>query len=59
MGTWPGHKAKFVRRFADLKAARDSAVQGYAEGVRSRTFPNDSESYTIDADEWSKFVNGK
>jgi len=57
VGTWPGHKAKFVRRFADVKTARDNAVQGYVEGVKTRSFPSeDSESYTIDQREWEKFL---
>ncbi|KAF5355465.1 hypothetical protein D9758_006314 [Tetrapyrgos nigripes] len=57
MGTWSGHKAKFVRRFGDLKAERDAAVQRYAEAVKSRTFPNpDSESYGIEEAEWEKFL---
>ncbi|THV06170.1 ketopantoate hydroxymethyltransferase [Dendrothele bispora CBS 962.96] len=57
MGTWSGHKAKFVRRFGDLKKERDSAVQGYVEAVKNRTFPNaNSESYTIDSAEWDRFL---
>ncbi|KAJ4478332.1 ketopantoate hydroxymethyltransferase [Lentinula aciculospora] len=52
MGTWAGHQAKFVRRFGDLKAERDSAIQKYAEAVKLRTFPDDSESYTIDKTTW-------
>ncbi|KAJ3756446.1 ketopantoate hydroxymethyltransferase [Lentinula raphanica] len=48
IGTWGGHKAKFVRRFGDLKTERDSAIQQYAEAVKLRTFPDDSESYDMD-----------
>ncbi|KAJ3778960.1 3-methyl-2-oxobutanoate hydroxymethyltransferase PanB [Lentinula raphanica] len=48
IGTWGGHKAKFVRRFGDLKTERDSAIQQYAEAVKLRTFPDDSESYNMD-----------
>ncbi|KAJ3854525.1 3-methyl-2-oxobutanoate hydroxymethyltransferase PanB [Lentinula lateritia] len=54
MGTWAGHKAKFVRRFGDLKAERDSAIQKYAEAVKLRTFPDHSESYTIDKMTWEE-----
>ncbi|KAF9076862.1 ketopantoate hydroxymethyltransferase-domain-containing protein [Rhodocollybia butyracea] len=51
MGTWAGHKAKFVRRFGNLKAERDSAIQKYAEAVRARSFPDEhTESYSVDID---------
>lgn len=56
MGTWEGHKAKFVRRFADLKTASDEGVEGYIEAVRARTFPNESESYSISDEEWNRFL---
>ncbi|KAF9449545.1 ketopantoate hydroxymethyltransferase [Macrolepiota fuliginosa MF-IS2] len=57
MGTWSGHKAKFVRRFADLKTIRDNGVQNYNEAVRNGSFPNpEAESYSMDAAEWVKFV---
>lgn len=58
MGTWSGHKAKFVRRFGDVKSERDSAIQNFAEAVRERSFPAESESYTsekVDWDSLSKF----
>ncbi|KAG5636945.1 hypothetical protein H0H81_006341 [Sphagnurus paluster] len=57
MGTWPGHKAKFVRRFADLQTPRDSGISRYAEAVCDGSFPSDSESYTMDAEEWDKFLS--
>ncbi|GLB37337.1 putative catalyzes the reversible reaction in which hydroxymethyl group from 5,10-methylenetetrahydrofolate is transferred onto alpha-ketoisovalerate to form ketopantoate [Lyophyllum shimeji] len=56
MGTWPGHKAKFVRRFADLQTPRDSGVAAYASAVRDGTFPADAEGYTMDKEEWEKFL---
>ncbi|KIY63570.1 ketopantoate hydroxymethyltransferase [Cylindrobasidium torrendii FP15055 ss-10] len=49
MGTWSGHKAKFVRRFADVQTHRDVGVDAYAKAVRDRSFPSpDTESYTMD-----------
>ncbi|KAE9410128.1 ketopantoate hydroxymethyltransferase [Gymnopus androsaceus JB14] len=57
MGTWAGHKAKFVRRFGNIKAERDSAIQSYAEAVKLRTFPDEnSESYSIDKAVWDEFM---
>jgi 3-methyl-2-oxobutanoate hydroxymethyltransferase len=57
MGTWPGHKAKFVRRFADLKSAREAGLKNYANAVRDGSFPTeDTESYTMDKLEWARFI---
>lgn len=56
MGTWPGHKAKFVRRFADLQTPRDSGVAAYASAVREGSFPQEAESYAMDKQEWEKFL---
>ncbi|KAH0589179.1 hypothetical protein H2248_004945 [Termitomyces sp. 'cryptogamus'] len=56
MGTWPGHKAKFVRRFADLQTARDSGITEYTTAVREGSFPGDAENYSMDNEEWDKFL---
>ncbi len=39
--------AKFVRRYADLKAASVAAVGAYAADVRSRAFPGPDETYHL------------
>lgn len=60
MGTWSGHKAKFVRRFANMKDVRDTGVQRYAEAVRDGTFPDaEAESYAMDETEWDKFLHSE
>lgn len=57
LGTWPGHKPKFVRHFADLKNARDLGVRQYTDAVRKGAYPTeDGESYTMDKLEWEKFL---
>lgn len=57
MGTWPGHKAKFVRRFAEMQEPRDAAVESFGQAVRDRTFPReDTESYSMDKLEWGRFL---
>ena len=57
MGTWAGHKAKFVRRFADVKSEREVGVRRYAEAVKSGDFPKeDRESYVMDEKEWKRFL---
>ncbi|KAG6897714.1 hypothetical protein C0992_011924 [Termitomyces sp. T32_za158] len=58
MGTWPGHKAKFVRRFGDVARERELGVEEYTMGVREGSFPGDAESYTMDSEEWKKFLAG-
>jgi 3-methyl-2-oxobutanoate hydroxymethyltransferase len=58
MGTWLGHKAKFVRRFADLRTARELGVQGYVNAVRDGSFPDPkTESYGVDQAEWARFLS--
>src|SRR5499427_2066943 len=42
-----GHKAKFVRQYADLKGVIASALARYSEDVGSRRFPSDRESYRL------------
>ncbi|KAF8799730.1 ketopantoate hydroxymethyltransferase [Phlegmacium glaucopus] len=60
MGTWSGHKAKFVRRFANMKEARDMGVHNYAEAVRTGTFPDpETESYTADQTQWARFMENE
>jgi len=56
MGTWNGHKAKFVRRFAEAKTAHKIGVTGYVEAVRQRSFPDESESYCVEDGEWEAFL---
>ncbi len=41
---------KFVRRYADLKAAGVDALSAYAADVRSGAFPGDAEAYHLSAD---------
>ncbi|KDQ13963.1 hypothetical protein BOTBODRAFT_33084 [Botryobasidium botryosum FD-172 SS1] len=57
LGTWSGHKAKFVRRFAQVGAHADQGVAEYVKAVRDRSFPSiPQETYEIPEDEWNKFL---
>jgi 3-methyl-2-oxobutanoate hydroxymethyltransferase len=57
MNTWQGHKAKFVRRFANVHGEAVKGVQGYAAAVRAGTFPdNKAEGYDMDLSEWERFL---
>jgi 3-methyl-2-oxobutanoate hydroxymethyltransferase len=60
MGTWPGHKAKFVRRFADIQKEAKGGVLGYASAVREGTFPDiQTESYGMDDGELKNLLQAE
>lgn len=59
IGSWNGHKAKFVRRFADVKAEHRRAVTDYVSAVRQRAFPDFSESYKICDEQWIEFLRSE
>lgn len=53
MSTWSGHKAKFVRRFADVNKEAEKGVVGFIDAVRERRFPDpEKEGYEMDKAEW-------
>lgn len=55
MGTWEGHQAKFVRRFADVRGEVERGVKGYIQAVRERSFPAAQESYEMPKAQWERF----
>jgi len=57
LGNWAGHKAKFVRRFADLGQVAEAGVNAYAEAVRGGEFPAAEHTYEMHEGEWEKFVS--
>jgi 3-methyl-2-oxobutanoate hydroxymethyltransferase len=58
LGMWKGHKAKFVRRFAEVHTEAEKGIQEYVDAVRERTFPNpETEGYKLEPDEWRKFMD--
>ena len=42
-----GHKAKFVRQYADVKTIVSEALKRFADDVNARRFPADQESYHL------------
>ncbi|KAF8706750.1 3-methyl-2-oxobutanoate hydroxymethyltransferase, partial [Rhizoctonia solani] len=57
LGVWSGHKAKFVRRFAEIGPAATEGVCAYAKAVRDGSFPTvGTESYDMDPKEWEKIA---
>jgi len=45
LGLFTDFRPKFVKRYGDLGAAASEAVKGYADEVRSRTFPGAEHSF--------------
>ncbi|TFK50853.1 ketopantoate hydroxymethyltransferase [Heliocybe sulcata] len=59
MARWHGHKAKFVRRFADVQTEEMKGVSAYVNAVKTRAFPEVvNESYEMDETEWRQFLEG-
>jgi 3-methyl-2-oxobutanoate hydroxymethyltransferase len=57
VGTWSGHKAKFVRYFGDVRKEVASGVAAYVDAVRDGSFPHpEREGYSMDHSEWEKFL---
>jgi 3-methyl-2-oxobutanoate hydroxymethyltransferase len=52
LGVYDGHQAKFVKRFAEVRAESLKGVRSYTEEVRARTFPNEERhTYSIPQEE--------
>ena len=51
LGVHDGHVAKFVRRFADVRAEMVRGVDAYTAAVRTRQFPAPEHSYSIPPEE--------
>jgi 3-methyl-2-oxobutanoate hydroxymethyltransferase len=52
LGVYDGHQAKFVKRFAEVRAESLKGVRSYTEEVRARTFPNEEQhTYSIPQEE--------
>jgi 3-methyl-2-oxobutanoate hydroxymethyltransferase len=58
LGIYDGHVARFVKRFADVKAQMVAGVAEYAAEVRTGTFPAPEHTYSIDEDELAQFKAG-
>jgi len=56
LGLTFGQPAKFVRRYADVRAVITDAVQAYRDDVITGRYPSDSESYHLPHDTQSAFA---
>jgi 3-methyl-2-oxobutanoate hydroxymethyltransferase len=55
LGIYGGHTAKFVKRYADLRAEMTRGVGEYAREVRDRAFPGPEHTYSIEPAELNAF----
>ena len=55
LGIYGGHQAKFVKRFANLRAEMIGAVGAYATEVRARSFPGPEHVYSVEPEELQSF----
>jgi 3-methyl-2-oxobutanoate hydroxymethyltransferase len=55
LGSYAGHQAKFVKRYANLREEMIRGVGEYAREVRTHRFPGPEHSYAIDPEELEAF----
>ncbi len=55
LGIYGGHRAKFVKAYAELREEMVRAVSDYTSEVRERSFPGPEHVYSIDAEELHAF----
>jgi 3-methyl-2-oxobutanoate hydroxymethyltransferase len=58
LGIYDGHVARFVKRYADVRAHMVAGVAEYASDVRSRAFPAPEHEYSIGDEELARFREG-
>jgi 3-methyl-2-oxobutanoate hydroxymethyltransferase len=51
LGIYDGHAARFVKRYADVRAAMIRGVSAFTEDVRTRRYPGPEHGYTMAPDE--------
>src|SRR5262245_2742368 len=57
LGVYTGHKPRFVKRFANLRAEALKGVRTYTDEVRARRFPEEDEhTYSIPPEELEEFA---
>jgi 3-methyl-2-oxobutanoate hydroxymethyltransferase len=58
LGIYDGHTARFVKRFADIRAEMVAGVAQYAAEVRAGVFPGPEHVYSIDETQLAEFRTG-
>ncbi len=51
LGIYDGHAARFVKRYADIRAEMIGGVSSFADDVRKRRYPEPEHGYTMAPDE--------
>jgi len=51
LGIYDGHAARFVKRYAEVRAEMIKGVKAYVEDVRARRYPEPEHGYTMAPDE--------
>ncbi len=54
LGTFPGHKPKFVKQFASVGEVMTNAFKAYSDEVKNGSFPADEHTYKINDEEIKK-----
>jgi 3-methyl-2-oxobutanoate hydroxymethyltransferase len=58
LGLYEGRAARFVKRYAEIGAAIQEALEAFGADVRSGVFPGDEHTYSIPAEELAEFEAG-
>jgi 3-methyl-2-oxobutanoate hydroxymethyltransferase len=58
LGLYQGREPRFVKRYAELAAEIQDAIERYAADVRSGAFPGDEHTYSIPDEELAAFLSG-
>ena len=51
LGLYAGHKARFVKQYANVQEQMIEGVRAFAEDVRERRYPEPEHGYTMAPDE--------
>jgi len=58
LGLYEGKSPRFVKRYAELAATIQEALERFAADVRSGSFPEDEHTYSIPDEELAEFLSG-
>jgi len=56
LGIYDGHAARFVKRYADVRAEMVRGVHAFADDVRARRYPEPEHGYTMAPDEVARLA---
>jgi len=59
LGLFDRHTPKFVRQYAQIGEATQSAFEKYKADVKARKFPSDEHTYTMPDEAWEAISAGR